>query len=84
MQCGVYRIWLGNCKTYRFEGVTLLTAFATSNLMSLTLVVAEVQSGSSTLHGFEVTPIVAKGIRTGDVISHVHMPVVVRFGSPPC
>ena len=38
MQCGVYRIWLGNCKTYRFEGVTLLTAFATRNLISLTLV----------------------------------------------
>jgi len=49
----------GNCKTYRFEGVTLLTAFATRNLMSLTLVVAEMQSGSSTLHGFEATPIVA-------------------------
>jgi len=49
----------GNCKTYRVEGVTLLTAFATRNLMSLTLVVAEVQSGSSTLHGFELTPIVA-------------------------
>ena len=31
----------------RFEGVNLLTAFATRNLMSLTLVVAEVQSGSS-------------------------------------
>ena len=50
----------GNCKTYRFEGVTLLTgSVVTRNLMSLTLVVAEVQSGSSTLHGFEVTPIVA-------------------------
>jgi hypothetical protein len=43
----------------RFEGVALLTAFATRNLMSLTLVVAEVQSGSGTLHGFKVTPIVA-------------------------
>jgi len=49
----------GNCKTYRFEGVALLTAFATRNLMSLTLVVAEVQSASVTLHGFKVTPIVA-------------------------
>ena len=48
----------GNCKTYRFEGVTLLTAFATRNLMSLTLVVAEVQSGSGTLHGFNVTLVV--------------------------
>jgi len=48
----------GNCKTYRFKGVALLTAFATRNLMSLTLVVAEVQSGSGTLHGFNVTPIV--------------------------
>ena len=42
----------GNCKAYRFEGVDLLTAFATRNLMSLTLVVAEVQSGSGTLHGY--------------------------------
>ena len=49
----------GNCKTYRFEGVTLLTTFATRNLMRLTLVVAEVQSGSGTLHGFEVAPIVS-------------------------
>jgi len=51
----------GNCKTSRdrFEGVTLLTAFATRNLMSLTLVVAEMQSGSGTLHRFEVIPIVA-------------------------
>jgi hypothetical protein len=49
----------GNCKTYRFEGVALLTAFATRNLMSLTPVVAEVQSGSGTLHGFKVTPIVS-------------------------
>jgi hypothetical protein len=52
----------GNCKTYRFKGVALLTAFvshfATRNLMSLTLVVAEVQSGGNTLHGFKVTPIV--------------------------
>jgi len=48
----------GNCKSYRFEGVALLTAFATRNLMRLTLVVAEVQSGSGTLHGFKVTPIV--------------------------
>jgi len=31
----------GNCKTYRFEGVTLLTAFDTRNLMSLTMVVAD-------------------------------------------
>jgi len=30
----------GNCKTYRFEGAVLLTAFATHFLMSLTLVVA--------------------------------------------
>jgi len=47
-----------NCKTYRFKGVALLTAFASRNLMSLSLVVAEVQSGSGTLHGFKVTPIV--------------------------
>jgi len=45
----------GNCKTYRFEGVALWTAFATR----LTLVVAEVQSLSGILHGFKVTPIVA-------------------------
>jgi len=49
----------GNCKAYRFEGVALLTAFATRNLVRLTLVVAEVQSGRGTLHGFKVTPIVA-------------------------
>ena len=48
----------GKCKAYRFEGVALLTAFATRNLMRLTLVVAEVQSGSGTLRGFKVTPIV--------------------------
>jgi len=47
-----------NCKAHRFEGVAMLTAFATRNLMSLTLVVVEVQSGSGTLHGFKVTPIV--------------------------
>ena len=49
----------GNCKTYCFEGVALLTAFATRNLVRLTLVVADVQSRSGTLRGFEVTPIVA-------------------------
>ena len=58
----------GKCKTYRFEGVALLTAFDTRNLMSLALVVTEVQSGSGTLYGFKVTPMVA-GRRTGDVIS---------------
>ena len=47
----------GNCKAYRFEGVALLNA--THNLVRLTLVVAEVQSGSGTLYGFKVTPIVA-------------------------
>ena len=59
----------GNCKTYRFQGVTLLTIFATRNLMSLTLVVAEVQGGSSTLHGFEVT-----GVRKKD--RGCHLPCV--------
>jgi len=49
----------GNCKTYRFEDVALLTVFATHNLMSLTLVVAAVQSGSGTLHVFKVPPVVA-------------------------
>jgi len=49
----------GNCKAYHFEGVALLTAFATRNLVRLTLVITEVQSGSGSLHGFKVTPIVS-------------------------
>ena len=51
----------GKCKTYCFKGIALFTAFAARNLVSLTLVVtedSEVQSGSGTLHGFKVTPIV--------------------------
>jgi len=56
----------GKCKTYLFEYFCLLTAFSTRNLMSLTLVVTEVQSESGTLYGFKVTPIVA-GRRTGDI-----------------
>jgi len=32
----------GNCKTYRSKGITLLTAFAARNFMSLTLVLIDV------------------------------------------